>query len=303
MINLDKFVQGFEPALPTINNVDVRDLEIKISRSENLPVLPQIVNQVLKMADDPNASPTSMEKIIERDPGITAKILRVANSAYYGGNQAPSVGRAISVLGLNTIKSLVIGVAYQQIISTKATCLRFSKLQFWQHSLAVAVGARILGKLKNPVKAEELYAAGMMHDVGLLVLDRFCPAELSRAIALAEEEGMLLHDAEKQILGFDHADVGELLADRWQLPPLMMSVIKHHLRPDKEDPNYSLVIYINAANVLANKCGYRNNAPSVAEDIDAAVQEFLDLPDKQYEVIQSVMIQEIEKAEQAFQIK
>ena len=121
--------------------MDLHQLSLKIARSENLPVLSNVVTQVLKLADDPNASPRTLEKIIERDPALTAKSLRVSNSSYYGMSQVTSIGRAISVLGMNTIRSLVIGVAYQQILGARTVAQKFDKMLFWKHSLAVAVVA------------------------------------------------------------------------------------------------------------------------------------------------------------------
>lgn len=283
--------------------MDVHELEIKIARSENLPVLPQIVSTVLKMADDPNSSPKVMERIIERDPAITAKILRVANSAYYGLNQVPSIGRAISILGLNTIRSLVIGVAYQQIISGKIQSARFSKLEFWQHSLAVAIGARILAKLKLPLKAEELYCAGMMHDVGLLVMDRFCPIELDASLQLAADRELELQVAERQILQFDHAEVGGLLAERWGLSPLMIGAIANQYRMSEDDPFFQATCFVSAANTLAHQCGYLNNAPSSSKEFHEGAAKAIGLPEPQLEVIRTVMMQEVQKAEEAFQIK
>lgn len=279
-------------------------MEIKIARSENLPVLPQIVNQVLKQADDPNASSVSLERIIERDPAITAKILRVANSAHYGGSQSPSIGRAISVLGMNTIRSLVVGVAYQQMISTKTTAMRFCKLQFWEHSLAVATAARILGKMKYPAKSEELYCAGMVHDVGLLILDRFMPNELNRAIAFADEECLQLHVAENEIYGFDHSAVGALLADKWSLSPTMLWAIKNHHEMNEEgDPDFLSTCIISAANTLAHQCGYRNNSFANNSDLHPEAAKAIDMPEKQLDVIRAVVMQEIQKATEAFQIK
>lgn len=257
----------------------------------------------MKLADDPQASPKALERIIERDPAITAKILRVANSAYYGLNQVPSIGRAISILGLNAIRSLVIGVAYQQIISGKNQSANFSKLEFWQHSLAVAVGSRILAKLKMPLKAEELYCAGMMHDVGLLILDRFCPEQLDACIKLSSDENLQLHIAEQRVLGFDHTEVGALLADRWGLSPLMTSAIRNHHAMLDSDQNFMGTCYVSAANTLAHQCGYRNNGGVGAMDFHPEAIKAVELPEQQLEIIRTVMTQEVLKAQDAFQIK
>lgn len=282
--------------------MDLRSLEIKIARSENLPVLPQIVSQVLKLADDPDASPKEMERIIERDPAVTAKILRVANSSYYGLNQVPSIGRAISMLGMNTIRSLVVGVAYQQIISGRAIASNFNKLEFWRHSLAVGTGARIISKLKMPMKSEEMYVAGMMHDVGLLAMDRFHPLELDKAIQYAVSEEMPLHQSEQLNFGFDHAQLGAMLADKWGLSPIVVDAVRYHHDHEMDDQNQSTTVIIVLANKLAHQCGLTNNIPNQPCDIEDTLLEAVGIPKEQLDVIKNVVVQELARAEEAFQI-
>lgn len=283
--------------------VVLADLEIKIARSENFPVLPQVVSQVLKLADDPNATARQFESVIERDPAVTAKILRVANSAYYGLNNVPSVGRALGVLGYNTIRSLVITVAYQQVLSNKSLTTQFDKIEFWRHSLGVATAARILAKMKLPGMADELYSAGMMHDVGLLVLDRFLPSELDRAIQMSREDCAALHQAERVVMGFDHADVGAVLAERWGLSSLLMSAIKNHHQLDPSDPNFETTCFVSAANTLAHQAGLRNNCGDSEVQFCEDAVEAISLPEEQLAVIRTVIAQEVEKASEAFQIK
>ena len=282
--------------------MDLRSLEIKIARSENLPVLPQIVSQVLKLADDPEASPKAMEKVIERDPAITAKILRVANSSYYGLNQVPSIGRAISMLGMNTIRSLVVGVAYQQLMSGRAVASHFDKLEFWRHSLGVATGARILAKLKMPMRAEELYVAGMMHDVGLLVMDRFHPLELDKAVGYAIDEGMRLHEAENLLFGFDHSKLGSILAKQWGLSQVVLDAIEFHHQPDVDENKSASTAVVAQANHLAHQCGLTNNIPCLDPQVDEMLLEMVGMPPEQLEVIKNVIAQEVVRAEESFGI-
>ncbi len=283
-------------------SVDLRSLEIKIARSENLPVLPQIVSQVLKLADDPDASPKQMEKIIERDPAITAKILRVANSSYYGLSQVPSIGRAISMLGMNTIRTLVVGVAYQQIMSGRSVATHFDKLEFWRHSLGVATGARILAKLKMPMRAEELYVAGMMHDVGLLVMDRFHPLELDKAVGYAIDEGMRLHEAENLLFGFDHSKLGSILARQWGLSQVVLDAIEYHHQPEMDENNSTSTAVVALANQLAHQCGLTNNIPNQIVEVDEMLLEMVGLPSEQLQIINNVIAQEVARAEESFGI-
>jgi HD-like signal output (HDOD) protein len=282
--------------------VDLRSLEIKVSRSENLPVLPQIVSQVLSLADDANASNRSMERLIECDAAIAAKILRVASSAFYGAAAVPTIGRAISILGMNTIRALVVGIAYQQVISGRTSAVTFSKLDFWRHCLATATAARILGKMIMPAKGEDLYCAGMLHDVGLLVLDRFSPNDLDAAIKTSLEEQVPLHMAEDHLYGFNHAMIGEILATKWNLAPLVKAAIRYHHDVCDDDEHHISTCIVAASDYLAHRVGYGNPQGAVAFELDDVVKAALNLPEGQLDVILTVLGPEVEKAEQAFGI-
>jgi HD-like signal output (HDOD) protein len=283
--------------------VDVQGLLIKISRSENLPVLPQVATQVLHIVDSPSASHRDLAKVIEGDPAIAGKVLRVANSPMYGVQNITSIGRAISVLGLNTVRTLILGVVYQQIISGKQRSQRFSKIELWQHSLAVATCARVLAKLKLPLKAEELYCAGLMHDVGVLVLDRFSPDDLDRAISFAFERKTSLPTALREIIGADQGQIGAMLAEKWGLSPLISACIRGHLSPTEGEPNHQAACFINLADVVAHRCGYVNNSPAPEMEYNESSLTQIGLPLEQLEIIQGVVVAEVEKTRQALQIK
>ncbi|MFN3682948.1 MAG: HDOD domain-containing protein [Fimbriimonadaceae bacterium] len=282
--------------------MEFASLALKVSRSENLPVLPQAASAVLRLADDPNSSPKMMERAIERDPAITAKILRVANSAYYGLSNVGSIGRAIGVLGMNAVRSLVIGVVFQQIASGREQAPSYSKLEYWRHSLAVAVAARILGKLRLPEAAEELYVAGMMHDVGMLVLDRFCPEEFDRAIQFARSQHIPLHMAEKFAFGFDHCRVGAMLAERWSLPKLVARAVEFHHSPKADAESQRATAIVSLADHLAHRVGLTNNVPLPKLPDWTEAREIVGVSEEQLEVIQQVVVQEVIRAQEAFKI-
>lgn len=283
--------------------MDLNQLSLKIARSENLPVLSNVVTQVLKLADDPNASPRTLEKIIERDPALTAKILRVGNSSYYGMSQVSSIGRAISVLGMNTIRSLVIGVAYQQILGARTVAQKFDKMLFWKHSLAVAVGSRILMKITQPLKSEELYVAGMMHDVGLLVMDKFAPSELDGALKVSIQDKIPLHIAEQSLYGFDHAQIGGLLAEKWKLTGTIGNAIKFHEDPYQDRETAVSTLVVSAANNMAYVCGFPNVGGVAVQELNTEFFEKLEIAVEQIEPIMGVIIAEVVKASEAFGIK
>lgn len=281
-------------------DVELESLAIKVARSENLPVLPQVATVVLRLADDPNASARNLEKMIERDPALAAKTLRVANSSYYGLSNVATVGRAISILGLNTIRSLVISVSYQQMISGRITAKNFDKVAFWTHSLAVATASRILGKMHKPDKAEELYIAGMMHDVGYLVLDRFCPGELDEAIRVCRIENISLVESEFKQYGFDHGEVGGLLAQKWGLPKPLENAIRYHHRVMEDTEHQEMTAIVSMADGIAHAAGLTNNSPADTVKIDPLAESTLGIAEQQIKVVAEVMLQEVQRASHAF---
>ena len=283
--------------------MDLNTLGLKIARSENLPVLNNVVTQVLKTSDDPDASARSLERIIERDPALTAKILRVANSSYYGMSQVNSIARAISVLGMNTIRSLVVGVAYQQILSGKSNAQAFDRLAYWKYSLAMACGARIMMKIKQPLKSEELYVAGMMASVGLLVMDKFMAPDLDECIKRANEYGVPLHIAEKEVLGYDHAEIGAMLAERSKLNESIVSAIRFYHHPFDDLKQFASSGTVAAAHYVAGQCGYHPSGGTHEEAFDADLFGALEIAQEQLGAIQAVVTAEIDRSSEAFGVK
>jgi HD-like signal output (HDOD) protein len=265
-------------------------------------MLSQVASSALRLADDPNGSPRVLGRLIEQDPAIAAKVLRVANSAAYGGHHVASITNALSMLGMNTIRALVVAIAYQQAIAGKQQSALFSKLDFWQHSLAVGIGARILGKMKMAADAEELYLTGLIHDVGYLVFDRFLPEQLDIAIQVAKAARLELWEAEAKVLGFTHAEVGGLLAEKWGMSPSMITAVTYHHRAIEDTQSYPKTSIIAAADCLAYQCGYLNNAP-LGQEVSDEPLHALDIPAEQFEVIRNVVKAEVVKAHDAFQIR
>lgn len=272
-----------------------------MARSENLPVLPQAVSEVMRLADDPNSNQKELEKAFEQDPAMTAKILKVANSAFYGGANVPTIGRAISFLGMTSIRSLVVGISFQQLSSGRSESKQFDKVAFWRHSIASAIACRVLAKLKLPAKGEELYCAGMMHDIGLLVFERFVPTEFDAAVELSIRTGKSLKDAEQDVLGFDHAEVGGLLAERWNLNEMMRNAIRYHLDP-KSDPQHGETTNIVASAVqIANLAGFQGLGAVPPVDVQKLARA-IGLPAEQIAIIQQVVSQEVDKVQQSFSL-
>jgi HD-like signal output (HDOD) protein len=209
--------------------MELSALAIRVARTPGLGMLPQVTSQVLRLVDNPNASPRQIGALIERDAGLASKLLKSANSAYYGApGKIKTVSQAISVMGLSAVRSIVVGQAYQQMTSVRGASKRFDRLAFWQHSLATATAARVLAKLKGWRDPEEAFLAGLLHDAGRLVMDKFLPNEFDQILTLALERVIPLRDAEREVLGYTHVEVGDLLGAEWNLPESMREPLRRH---------------------------------------------------------------------------
>lgn len=240
--------------------MDFRTLAIRISRSENVPVLPTVVLKILKMYGEEVATPKALEQVIIHDAGFAAKVLRVASSALYGGNPCTDVQRAISVIGLNQLKQITISLAYQEFMTTRGSVASFDRIIFWQHCLASAVASREIMRYINDVNSDDAYIAGLTHDIGILALERFSPIQLDQSIRTAASKARPLAEIEMRLHGFTHAQVGGVLAKSWKLSRQIANSVEFHDDPyeDKETPEMSLAVA--AGNQMAYEMGY----PSVA---------------------------------------
>lgn len=262
-----------------------------------MPVLPQIVSQVLKIVDGPNGAPRDLELIIERDAAIAAKLLKVASSSYYGSLPAETLTRAVALLGFSTVKNLVIGIAYQQMIGAKQGSSLLNKVEFWRHSLGVAVGARAIGKVKSLSYTEELYFLGMIHDIGYLVLDRFDPSNLDTLISTSKSNKISIAVAESFTKCVSHSEAGGLLAEKWNLSPFQLASVRFHHTPRLAEESFvQACSIISLADILAHQIGLSNQSPNAEPvEISESLIEAIGLPVAQYEAIKKFMGDEVNK--------
>lgn len=281
--------------------MELSALQIRVARTPGLGMLPQVTAQILKLVDNPNASPRQVGALIERDAGLASKLLKTANSSYYGmPGKVRTVSQAISVMGLSAVRSTIVSQAYQQMAGGRAHARRFDKVAFWQHSLATAVAARILARFKGWRDPEEAFLAGLLHDAGRLVMDRFLTNEFDQAIALSLERGCPLIDAEREVLGYSHVEVGLMLGEQWQLPDSLMEGIHHHHGSVSFEQS-PLGCLIHAANVLAHQAGFGIGAPVIYE-MSPEVLESLSMPAVQFEGLKQVLVQEVSRTQEVLKI-
>lgn len=215
-----------------------------------LPTLPMIHSQLQRVVSDPESSAEDAARVISFDAGLTASLLRLVNSSFYGfPSRIETISRAVALVGTTQLTSLAMGTTVIGLFNDHPEDL-INLERFWRHSVATGVLAGNLARRAGEREPERLFVAGLLHDVGLLLMYRAIPDECRRVQRFIRERGALLHQAEMNILGFDHAMLGGMMLRKWNLPyPLVNAVLRHH-SPDRS-PGHAEPALIHVANVLA----------------------------------------------------
>jgi len=237
-----------------------------IDMVDKIPTFQESVHRILALTTSPDCSAKDLVQVIEHDPILTIKVLKLVNSAYFGLSQeVTSVNHSVVYVGINTIKNVAISVATTGALP-KSNKAGLNMNRFWEHSLAVGVIAKLLAENKGVGKNEQAnyFVAGLLHDIGKVLFAHFIPTEYQEVLTKHDAAKTPLHQAEKELLGFDHSEIGAMVAEKWQLPPDLINSIKNHHGAEAQDQHpLSLAIY--AANQTAH---YLELIKQASEDND-----------------------------------
>lgn len=241
---------------------------------EKMPAFPKSVQKVVQLTSDINSPAKEIVRVIECDPVMTVKILKVINSSFYGLPQKiTSVQRAVVHIGLNTIKNLALSVAAIGMLSAKNKA-GFNTNEFLLHSLTTAAICKMLAERLGLSQTEcsNYFVAGLLHDFGKIVFAEYVPMKFKRALENSAECQISLHLAELEFIGINHAQAGKLLAEKWQLSPELAAAIANHHDQQFDD---ILGDCIFAANQISKKMHFGNGGnPVITEFPDSVANRF-----------------------------
>lgn len=245
----------------------------------DLPPLPVVVTRIMQTINNPNASAEDLNRLISLDQGLSSKILRIVNSAYYGfPKRIGTITHAVIILGFNTVRNLVLGVSAFGLLSQKGTSAGLNRMKFWEHSVAAAVAASILAKKKqiqNRAIVEEAFVGGLLHDIGELFLDCYFPVQYAITLACAAREEVPMIEAERTVLGMDHVMIGRQIAERWNFPPLLTTAVGAHDAPAHGADFFEAAALVHAADWLAWQKDYGTSEHLVKPSLSPVVGEWL----------------------------
>jgi len=222
-----------------VNDTDDKSLKDQILKSvKELPPMPQVVIKTRELLADSNANVAKIASVIETDQGIATKVLKVANSSYYGlSGKISSISHASVVLGNQIIEEVVTLAGTEGILAGKLAGYGYDSKDLWKHSLAVAFGSKMLSNPQNPDLVKEAHMAGLIHDVGKIILDSYIVEKKEEIDSYMEKEEKAFLDAESQFFGFNHAEIAAEVCKKWNFPDAINLAIRYHHEPGKSDGN------------------------------------------------------------------
>jgi putative nucleotidyltransferase with HDIG domain len=236
---------------------------------ERMPAFPKSVQKILELTRDLNCSPKLLVQVIENDPVITMKILRVLNSAYYRlPSKITSINHSVVFLGLNTVKNIALSIAAIGIMPKK-NAAGFDVGQYLLHSLSTAAIAKHLAGKIGGADPMDCYVAGLLHDFGKVVFAQFMPEQFKVALEKSKTGDISLFSAEHAAIGTDHTVVGSMLAEKWEFPELLIDSIRNHHSEKASDSVMGSCVY--AANQISKKMGFGFAGDSRSEDLPPSV--------------------------------
>ena len=201
----------------------------------DIATLPEVTIKIIEIVEDPKSTARDLHEVIKNDPALSAKVLKVVNSAFYGlPGQVASVDRAIILLGLSAVKNIAIAASIARLFKGRRISEHFSAADLWRHSVAVAVAAHDIAKaLPHPAMVDEIFAAGMIHDLGTMVERQAFPDQFAEIINRCVEDPELdFLDCERQMLGADHQAFGVGLTTKWKFPRHLRAAVGFHHNPE-----------------------------------------------------------------------
>ncbi len=249
-----------------VNNGDFRKKVLR--QLKDLPPMPQIVFKARALLSDPDAEMRDLSTLLESDQAIATKVLKLANSAYYGlSGKVSSIRHASSLLGFNALGQLISMVGTSSVLGKTLSGYALDSAGAWRHSLTAASASRILALRKNAELENDAFAAGLIHDVGKLVLDRHVSDRREEFNRLTEGGRNSMLVAEQRILGLDHAEIGFEVCKHWNIPESISTAIKFHHQPSLSE-NDELAYIVFMANSIANMTKALEDTDSMMAQMD-----------------------------------
>ncbi len=265
----------------------------------DIATLPEITIRIIEIVEDSKSTARDLHEVIKNDPALSVKVLKVVNSAFYGlPGQVASVDRAIILLGLSAVKNIAIAASIARLFKGRRISEQFSAADLWKHSVAVAVAAHDIAKVSpHPAMPDEVFVAGLIHDIGTMVARQAFPDEFGEVIARCADGNAEFLACERQIIGADHQAFGVGLTTKWKFPRHLRAAVGFHHNPENLSIELrNMATLIRMADVLCcqEKVGFYLTAQG--SEITEEMYDTLGITPEQFEEIRTNLPDKLDDA-------
>jgi putative nucleotidyltransferase with HDIG domain len=267
-----------------------------LGRVQGLPTLPSMLLKINKLLMNPRTSAKEVAQLITTDPAIASKVLRVVNSSFYGfSSRITTVTHAIVILGFNTIKSIVLSSSIFDVFKNE-TKSSFNREAFWKHSVACGAASKVIANRVGEPAVEEIFLAGLLHDIGKIVLDQFLHPAFLEILADAQKRKVMLRDSEFKKLGFTHAEIGAWMFSQWNLSKALIDTVRCHHSPGSTRRHRKSAAIVHLADILIRALGHGDGVDRYVPPLDHQGWEELGFEVEDFDGLLEEAAEEIERA-------
>ena len=275
--------------------MDNQNLKRIMQEVEAFPGMPATAAKLLPLLDNPDSTPSEVENIVKYDPGLTANILKLTNSAYFGiPTKVSSIKQAVILLGWKRLMQVVTTICMSPLMKKAVPGYDLRSGELWRHSIAVSVAAELLVKALKIPDADEVFTAGLLHDVGKLILGNFVKKDLSQIQAMVTK-GISFDVAESMVLGTNHAEVGGQILHKWSFPAELVNAVQWHHDPESCENTCILSDIVHVANTVGLMTDFGKAEEGIDIEPFGPVVERLGLKANHLEAIAQQTSEEIKK--------
>ncbi|MCL2688482.1 MAG: HDOD domain-containing protein [Chitinispirillia bacterium] len=248
------------------------ELQRRLQSLKALQTQPAAVAKITKMMQNPATNAEELGRAIRTDQVLTSSVLRLVNSAFYGfPGRIASISHAVVLLGLSAVKNIVLTASLLDAFKIDKNKDGFSSEAFWRHSFACGVTAQCLAQTLGYKDKEECFIAGLIHDIGKVILFQLVPEDFGRVYKKANLSKTLFYDNEMEVLGTTHQEVGGILIQQWRLPDDVFKAVSHHHCPNPNQDGFQLTAIVHTADIFARALCYGSGGdgkiPVINEDV------------------------------------
>lgn len=268
-----------------MNHISLDELVEKV---DEIPVFPQTINNIIRLIEDPETGAKDVEREVIKDQGLTVKILKLANSSYYGlSRNIRSVSEATVLLGFQAIKSMVLATTVGKVFDRELPGYALGEEALWRQAQICAITARVVAKKCRFPKADQAYTAGLLRDIGKVILDHYMSEQYEVIVSevIASKKEFL--QVELDVLGYDHGQVGARIAEKWHLPEELVEAIEMHHTPEKARVNPKMTAMVHVADVIVMMMGLHLGIDGMSYGFSQEAVDLLKLDEVAIEEIMS----------------